>query len=94
MAPGIPVFDSSKKFFTNFGEIGETPNTSCKTMICPVVSGPAPMPITGISKEKLGLTEQNVFDIRFNSTRGDRELLNRIRYVEKIEAASSGTSPL
>lgn len=50
--------------------------------------------ITGLSKEKLGLTEQAVFDIRFNSTRGDRELLNRIRYIERIEAASSGTAPI
>jgi hypothetical protein len=50
--------------------------------------------ITGLSKEKLGITEQNVFDIRFNHTRGDRELLNRIRYIERIEAASSGTSPI
>jgi len=50
--------------------------------------------ITETAKEKLGLTEQAIFDIRFESTRGDRELLNRIRYVEKIEASSSGTSPL
>ena len=50
--------------------------------------------ITGLSKEKLGMTEQAIFDIRFDHTRGDRELLNRIRYIEKIEAASSGTSPL
>mgnify|MGYP001578763211 CR=1 FL=1 len=42
----------------------------------------------------LGLTEQKIFDIRFDQTRGDRELLNRIRYIEKIEASSSGTSPL
>lgn len=50
--------------------------------------------ITGLSKEKLGITEQKIFDIRFDHTRGDRELLNRIRYIEKIEASSSGTSPL
>jgi hypothetical protein len=46
------------------------------------------------ASEKLGLTEQKIFDIRFDQTRGDRELLNRLRYVEKIEASSSGTSPL
>ena len=50
--------------------------------------------ITGQAKTKLGLTEQKIFDIRFEQTRGDRELLNRLRYVEKIEATSSGTSPL
>lgn len=50
--------------------------------------------LTGLSQQKLGLTEQKVFDIRFEQTRGDRELLNRLRYVEKIEASSSGTSPL
>jgi len=43
---------------------------------------------------KLGLTEQKIFDIRFDQTRGDRELLNRLRYVEKIEASSSGTAPI
>ena len=50
--------------------------------------------ITGEAVEKLGITEQKIFDIRFEATRGDRELLNRIRYIEKIEASSSGTSPL
>ena len=50
--------------------------------------------ITGESTEKLGLTEQAVFNIRFESTRGDRELENRIRHVEQRAASSSGTSPL
>jgi len=42
----------------------------------------------------LNLSEQKTFDIRFNHTRGDRELLNRLRFVEMQEAMSSGTSPL
>jgi len=50
--------------------------------------------LTNQAQSGLGLTEQQVFDIRFNSTRGDRELLNRLRFVEAQEAASSGTSPL
>jgi len=50
--------------------------------------------IHNMAKTKLGLTEQKIFDIRFERSRGDRELLNRLRYVEKIEASSSGTSPL
>ena len=50
--------------------------------------------IHNMAKTKLGLTEQKIFDIRFEQSRGDRELLNRLRYVEKIEASSSGTSPL
>lgn len=50
--------------------------------------------ITGESMNKLGLTEQKVLDIRFNATRGDRELENRLRYVEKMQAMSSGTSPI
>ena len=47
IAPGIPFFDSIKKFLTNRGVIGEMPNTSCNTIICAVVSGPAPIPMTG-----------------------------------------------
>jgi len=50
--------------------------------------------LTSQAQSGLGITEQQVFDIRFNSTRGDRELLNRLRFVEAQEAASSGTSPL
>jgi uncharacterized membrane protein YgcG len=42
----------------------------------------------------LNLTEQNVFNIRFNSTRGDRELLNRLRFQEMLQSMSSGTSSL
>jgi len=42
----------------------------------------------------LGITEQKVFDIRFESTRGDRELENRMRHIEQQAASSSGTSPL
>jgi hypothetical protein len=52
---------------------------------------------TAITQEAmgtLGMTEQKVFDIRFNSTRGDRELENRMRHIEQQAAASSGTSPL
>lgn len=49
-----------------------------------------------ISKSIIGLnlTEQSVFDIRFQHTRGDRELLNRLRYVELLQMGSSGTSPI
>ena len=43
---------------------------------------------------KLGLTEQEIFDIRFDASRGDRELLNRLRYSERLQAASSGTAPI
>ena len=52
---------------------------------------------TAITQEAmgtLGMTEQSVFDIRFESTRGDRELENRMRHIEQQAAASSGTSPL
>ena len=52
---------------------------------------------TAITQEAmgtLGMTEQKVFDIRFESTRGDRELENRMRHIEQQAAASSGTSPL
>ncbi len=45
-------------------------------------------------KIKLGLTEQEIFDIRFDASRGDRELLNRLRYSERLQAASSGTAPI
>jgi len=37
---------------------------------------------------------QEIIKIRFDANRGDRELLNRLRFVERLEAASSGTSPL
>ena len=50
--------------------------------------------ITQDAMAKLGMTEQAVFDIRFESTRGDRELENRMRHIEQQAASSSGTSPL
>lgn len=50
--------------------------------------------LTGQSMNRLNIVEQRVFDIRFNTTRGDRELINRLRFVEQQEAASSGTTPL
>ena len=50
--------------------------------------------ITQDAMAKLGMTEQKVFDIRFESTRGDRELENRMRHVEQRAASSSGLSPL
>jgi len=46
------------------------------------------------SKSKLNLTNSQTFAIRFNSTRGDTELQDRFRYVDQLEAMSSGTSPL
>jgi hypothetical protein len=46
------------------------------------------------SKSKLSLTNSQVFAIRFNSTRGDAELQDRLRYVDQLESMSSGTSPL
>ena len=46
------------------------------------------------SKSKLALTNSQIFSIRFNSTRGDRELQDRLRYVDQLEAMASGTSPL
>ena len=46
------------------------------------------------SKSKLSLTNSQIFSIRFNSTRGDRELQDRLRYVDQLEAMASGTSPL
>jgi hypothetical protein len=52
---------------------------------------------TAITQEAmgtLGMTEQKVFDLRFNETRGDRELENRMRHIEQQAASSSGTSPL
>ena len=52
---------------------------------------------TAITQEAmgtLGMTEQAVFDLRFNETRGDRELENRMRHIEQQAASSSGTSPL
>ena len=52
------------------------------------------MNIEDKSTQGLNITEQRVFDIRFNHTRGDRELLNRLRFAEKLQAGSSGTSPL
>tara|TARA_R110002167_G_scaffold88676_3_gene239215 strand:+ start:2392 stop:5217 length:2826 start_codon:yes stop_codon:yes gene_type:complete len=50
--------------------------------------------ITNDAMDSLGITEQKVFDIRFESTRGDRELENRMRHIEQQAASSSGTSPL
>jgi len=50
--------------------------------------------ITQDAMTGLNLTEQNVFNIRFNSTRGDRELLNRLRFQEMLQSMSSGTSSL
>ena len=50
--------------------------------------------ITNDAMDSIGLTEQKVFDIRFESTRGDRELENRMRHIEQQAASSSGTSPL
>jgi len=46
------------------------------------------------SKNKLNLTNSQTFAIRFNATRGDTELQDRFRYVDQLEAMSSGTSPL
>ena len=46
------------------------------------------------SKSKLNLTNSQTFAIRFNATRGDTELQDRFRYVDQLEAMSSGTSPL
>ena len=46
------------------------------------------------SKSKLSLTNSQTFAIRFNATRGDTELQDRFRYVDQLEAMSSGTSPL
>jgi len=46
------------------------------------------------SKSKLALTNSQIFAIRFNSTRGDAELQDRLRYVDQLESMSSGTSPL
>lgn len=40
-----------------------------------------------------GLSNQEIWDIRFNTTKGDRELENRMRY-ERMRAASSGTTTL
>jgi len=50
--------------------------------------------ITNDAMDSIGITEQKVFDIRFESTRGDRELENRMRHIEQQAASSSGTSPL
>lgn len=46
------------------------------------------------SRNKLNLTNSQVYAIRFNSTRGDVELQDRLRYVDQLDAMSSGTSPL
>ena len=46
------------------------------------------------SQSKLNLTNSQTFAIRFNATRGDTELQDRFRYVDQLEAMSSGTSPL
>lgn len=50
--------------------------------------------IIGESRNKLNLTNSQTFAIRFNATRGDVELQDRFRYVDQLEAMSSGTSPL
>ena len=50
--------------------------------------------IFGESKNKLNLTNSQVNAIRFNSTRGDIELQDRLRYVDQLDAMASGTSPL
>jgi len=50
--------------------------------------------ITGEAHNTLNITEQAITNIRFNSTRGDRELLNRMRYVELLQANSSGVSSI
>ena len=44
------------------------------------------------SKNKLNMTSQEVFAIRFDAKRGDDELLDRIRFQDRLEAMSSGTS--
>jgi hypothetical protein len=44
------------------------------------------------SKTKLNMSNQEVFAIRFNGKRGDEELLDRIRFQDRLEAMSSGTS--
>jgi hypothetical protein len=38
------------------------------------------------------MTNQEVFAIRFNGNRGDEELLDRIRFQDRLESMSSGTS--
>jgi len=50
--------------------------------------------LTGEAHNTLNITEQAITNIRFNSTRGDRELLNRMRYVELLQANSSGVSSI
>ncbi|MFB5617879.1 MAG: hypothetical protein ACE5Q4_04390 [Nitrosopumilus sp.] len=40
-----------------------------------------------------GITAQQIWDIRFNTTRGDRELENRMRF-ERMEAMATGVSDL
>ncbi len=48
----MPSVLSGRKFLTNLGGLiggGVMPSMSCITMIWPSTSGPAPMPITGIS---------------------------------------------
>jgi hypothetical protein len=50
--------------------------------------------IIGESRNKLNLTNSQVNAIRFNSTRGDIELQDRLRYVDQLDAMASGTSPL
>tara|TARA_R110000787_G_scaffold115129_1_gene225046 strand:+ start:2425 stop:5469 length:3045 start_codon:yes stop_codon:yes gene_type:complete len=50
--------------------------------------------IIGESRSKLNLTNSQVNAIRFNSTRGDIELQDRLRYVDQLDAMASGTSPL
>jgi hypothetical protein len=46
------------------------------------------------ARNKLNLSNSQIFAIRFDSTRGDTELQDRLRYVDQLEAMSSGTSPL
>ena len=46
------------------------------------------------SKNKLNLTNSQIFAIRFDATRGDVELQDRLRYLDQLDAMSSGTSPL
>ena len=44
------------------------------------------------SKNKLNMSNQEVFAIRFDAKRGDDELLDRLRFEDRLEAMSSGTS--
>jgi hypothetical protein len=46
------------------------------------------------ASSKLGLTNSQIFDIRFNSNRGDVELEDRLRWLDRRESMSTGASVL